>query len=263
MDLLSNNSFEYFEHNSATRQSFDIELQMKWTNNCEYYVHLYDTISKQIHLFALVQLVEYLVSSFRPIPHILCNIALLILVCMHVHWYNQSISIIVMLIHGLHTNTFVKSFWSIFLKVHLFEPYLIHDWWIAFMSFVTGSCNLVWVASFVLRISFDEFDIFPTPPDVCYRFYIFPYFATWFGFVLSSILILFTCESKPTSLVILSISTIFNVSILFLFWFWLLWSIYLYKFLGTILDMLVSITYLVSKFFFGKDNYPFNNYVYI
>jgi hypothetical protein len=29
MDLLSNNSFEYFEHNSATRQSFDIELQMK------------------------------------------------------------------------------------------------------------------------------------------------------------------------------------------------------------------------------------------
>jgi hypothetical protein len=35
MDLLSNNSFEYFEHNSRTHQSFDIELQMKWTNNCE------------------------------------------------------------------------------------------------------------------------------------------------------------------------------------------------------------------------------------
>jgi hypothetical protein len=35
VDLMSNNSFEYFEHNSTTRQSYDIELQMKWMSNCE------------------------------------------------------------------------------------------------------------------------------------------------------------------------------------------------------------------------------------
>jgi hypothetical protein len=76
------------------------------------------TIYKQIHLFASIQLVEYLVSSFRPMLYILCNITLLIVVHMHVHWYNRSITIIVMLIHGLHIDTSIKAFWSILLKVH-------------------------------------------------------------------------------------------------------------------------------------------------
>ncbi len=84
------------------------------------------------------------------------------------------------------------------------------------MSFVTGSCNLVSVASSILKRSYHEFDIFPTPLNVCYRFYIFPCFATSFGFVFSLVLIMFACESSPTVLVILSISTVLNVSILFL-----------------------------------------------
>ncbi len=160
-------------------------------------MHSYDTIYKQIHLFASIQLVEYLVSSFRPMLHILCNITLLILVHTHTHWYNQSISIIVMLIHGLHIDTSVKIFGPFSWKSMVLFVWTKFD--IGLMnyldlSFVIGSCGLVFVASFILRRSSDEFDIFPTPPNVCYRFYIFPCFATSFRFILSLVLILFACE---------------------------------------------------------------------
>jgi hypothetical protein len=63
-------------------------------------------------------------------------------------------------------------------------------------SFVTGSCNLVLVTSYILRRSSNEFNICPTPLDVCYRFYIFPCFATSLKFIFSSVLILFTCEFR-------------------------------------------------------------------
>jgi len=90
-----------------------------------------------------------------------------------------------MLIHGLHIDTFVKSFWSIFLKVH--GTIRLNQIWYMnclHLSFVIGFCDLVLVASFILKRSFNEFNIFPTFPNVCYRFYIFPCFATSLEFFL-------------------------------------------------------------------------------
>jgi hypothetical protein len=106
----------------------------------------------------------------------------------HAHSLIQLILIIVaMLIHSLHIDTFIKRFWSSFWKPMVLFVWTKFDTRLMNCldsSFVIGSCNLVSVASCILRRSFDEFDIFLTPLDVCYKIYIFSYFATSFGFIL-------------------------------------------------------------------------------
>lgn len=101
-------------------------------------------------------------------------------------------------------------------------------------SFTDGFCNLT------LITSFDEFGIFQHLQVFNVGFAFYPTLQFHLNSSFFLIWTMVTCELKPTSLVILSISTVHNVSIPFLFLFWLLWSICFYKLLVTTIDISIS-----------------------